>query len=106
MDSGEPQTEFVRRTLLNRRAGPDDGYARDLLDLERSLASRFPGMAGSMARANLVSRYPGEADAILRELGVRPFIPVEEERLAALVDERLRLAGLRHPLGRLPLFEA
>lgn len=96
MGEFRPQTGFVRRALEGRDFGFDAMYARDLVELERSLASPFLGMAGFMARANLVSRYPRQADAILRELGVAPFIPTEEARLATLAEERLRLAELRH----------
>ena len=72
-----------------------------LLALERFLSSRSVGMAESFALSNLLSRYPREAEAIARELGVRPFVPLEDERVSALVDERLRLAESRHPLRRL-----
>jgi hypothetical protein len=34
------------------------------------------------------------------ELGVRPFIPFEDQRLSALIDERLRLALSRTRLPR------
>jgi hypothetical protein len=95
------RTEFVRRAILERRYGPDPTYARDLLALERFLSARSVGMAESMALSNLISRYPREADAIARELGARPFVPFEDERMSALVDERLRLAESRHPLRRL-----
>ena len=57
--------------------------------------------AESLALSNLLSRYPREAEAIARELGVRPFVPIEDERVSALIDERLRLAESRHPLRRL-----
>jgi len=96
-----PRTEFVRRTLEQRRCEPDLAYARDLLALERLLSTRAVGMAESIALSNLVSRYPREVDAIVGELGVRPFVPFEDDRLAALVDERLQLALRRHPLPRL-----
>lgn len=96
-----PRTEFVRRTILERHYEPDAAYARDLLVLERFLSTRAVGMAESIALSNLVSRYPREADAIARDLGVQPFIPFEDERVSALVDERLRLAESRHPLRRL-----
>src|SRR2546422_2060882 len=59
-------------------------------------------MAESFALSNLLSRYPREAEAIARELGVRPFVPLEDERVSALVDERLRLAESPHPPRRLP----
>src|SRR5947199_162630 len=55
-------------------------------------------------RCNVVGRtgrYTREADAIVRELGVRSFIPFEDGRVAALVDERLRLALSRTRLPRL-----
>ncbi|HEX9341659.1 MAG TPA: hypothetical protein VF992_10905 [Thermoplasmata archaeon] len=96
-----PRTDFVRRTLEQRRYEPEVSYARDLLALERLLSSRAVGMADSIALSNLVSRYPREADAIVSELGVRSFVPFEDDRLAALVDERLQLALRRHPLPRL-----
>ncbi len=96
-----PRTEFVRRTILDRRYEPDVSYARDILSLERFLSSRAVGMAESIALSNLVSRYPREADAIVRELGVRPFVPSGDERVSDLIDERLRLAERRHPLRRL-----
>lgn len=101
MEEIAPRTEFVRRTILERRYEPDATYARDLLALERFLASRSVGMAESIALSNLISRYPREADTIVKELGVRQFIPFDDERVSALVDERLRLAESRHPLRRL-----
>jgi hypothetical protein len=101
MDDTNPRTEFVRRAILDRPYEPDPNYARDLLALERFLSSREVGMAESIAFSHLVSRYPREAGAIGRELGVRPFIPFEDERVAALVDERLRLALSRNRLPRL-----
>ncbi|MCI4371420.1 MAG: hypothetical protein L3J78_02105 [Thermoplasmata archaeon] len=91
----------MRHAILERRYEPDVGYARDLLALERFLSTRSVGMAESIALSNLVSRYPREADAIGKELGIRPFLPFEDERVSALVDERLRLALRRHPLRRL-----
>ncbi len=99
----EPQavTEYVRRTLESHRFGPDEGYIEDLLQLERLASTRPLGLASRMALSNLVSRYPKEADAIVRELGMRPFEPFEDERLRALTEERLRLAERRHPRGRL-----
>ena len=100
MDENTPRTEFVRRSILERSFGPDLPYAQDLLQLERLLAGSPPGMAGSLALQHLMSRYPREVDAIVGELGVRPFAPVEEARLSALVEERLWLAERRHPLGR------
>lgn len=87
--------------ILGPRYEPDITYARDLLALERFLSTRSVGMADSFILSNLISRYPREADAIVKELGVRPFIPLGDERLTALVDERLRLALRRHPLPRL-----
>jgi hypothetical protein len=101
MDLKIPKTEFVRRTINERRYEPDADYAHDLFALERFLSSRQLGMAESIAFSHLVSRYPREADSIVRELGVRPLIPLEDERLASLVDERLRIALRRHPLPRL-----
>src|SRR5712691_627948 len=101
MEELTPRTEFVRRTIFERRYEPDATYARDLLALERILDTRAVGMAESIALSNLVSRYPREADAIGRELGVRPFLPFEDERVADLVDERLRLALSRNRLPRL-----
>jgi hypothetical protein len=95
------RTEFVRRAILERRYEPDPTYAQDLLALERFLSARSVGMAESMALSNLISRYPREADAIVKELGVRRFISFDDERVAALVAERLRLAESRHPLRRL-----
>ena len=100
MDPTIPQTEFVRQTIRRGRYEPDATYARDLLALERFLSTRAIGMADSIALSHLVSRYPREADAIVRELGVRPFIPFEDERVSALVDERLRLALSRNRLPR------
>ena len=100
-DDAFPRTDFVRRTLEERRFEPDATYARDLLALERLLSSRAVGMAESIALSNLVSRYPREVDAIVGELGVRPFVPLEDDRLAALVAERLQLALRRNPLPRL-----
>jgi hypothetical protein len=101
MDETSPQTQFVRRTLKDRRYGPDEEYSHDLLKLERLAANRAPGLVDAMALSNLMSRYPKETDAILRELGVQPFVDYEDERIASLVAERLRLAEMRHPLGRL-----
>lgn len=100
MDAKIPQTDFVRRTILERRFEPDPTFAQDLLALERFLSARAVGMADSIALSHLISHYPREADAIARELGVRPFIPFEDDRISALVDERLRLALRRHPLPR------
>src|SRR2546428_7588625 len=96
------RTDFVRRAILERRYEPDAAYAQGLLALERFLSSLSVGMAESFALSNLLSRYPREAEAIARELGVRPFVPLEDERVSALVDERLRLAESRHPPRRLP----
>jgi len=101
MDPKIPQTEFVRRMLVDRPVEPDLTYARDLLALERFLSTKALGMAESIALSHLISRYPREADAIVRELGVRSFIPFEDERVAELVDERLRLALGRTRLPRL-----
>ena len=86
--------------LLERPYEPDASYARDLLALERFLSRRSVGMAESLALSNLLSRYPREAEAIMKELGVRPFVPLEDDRISALVDERLRLALGRNPLRR------
>jgi hypothetical protein len=105
MEAITPQTTFVRRTLEERRFGPDETYARDLLALERFASMRPIGLASSLALSNLISRYPKEADAILMELGVRPFEPFEDERLRSLVSERLQIAELRQRLGRLPFQE-
>lgn len=105
MEAPRAQTEFVRRALEERRFGPDETYARDLLALERLAAMRPIGLASSIALSNLVSRYPTEADAILRELGVRSFVPFEDERLRDLMAERLQIAEMRQRLGRLPAQE-
>lgn len=101
MDDPNPRTQFVRKTMFERRYEADALYIRDLLDLERFIAQPSLGIAGSMALSNLVSRYPKEADAIVREMGMRAFEPFEEARVGALMTERLRLAERRHPLGRL-----
>lgn len=101
MDEIQPRTEFVRRTLTEREYHPDGAYARDLLALERLASERPLGFASSLALTNLLSRYPREADAIVRELGMRPFVPLEEERVRDLTSERLRLAERRHPMSRL-----
>ncbi len=101
MLSGMPQTEFVRRILEERDHAPDAAYGRDLLALERFAGARPLGMASAIALSNLMSRYPREADAILGELGVRPLVDLEGNRVGALVAERLRLAEMRHPLRRL-----
>jgi hypothetical protein len=101
MEARTPQTEFVRRMILDRPFEPDPTYAGDLLALERFLSTHAVGMAESIALSHLVSRYPREADAIAKELGIRPFIPFEDERLGTLVDERLRLALSRTRLPRL-----
>ena len=95
------RTEFVRHALDARRFGPDEAYARDLLALERLVAMHPIGLASSLALSNLISRYPREADAIFEELGVRPFEPFEDERMGALVSERLRIAEMRERLGRI-----
>ncbi len=100
-----PQTDFVRRMLKERSFGPDEGYARDLLALERFASMRPIGLASSLALSNLVSRYPKEADAILRDLGVGSFEPLEDERLQSLAAERLQIAELRQRFGRLPAQE-
>ena len=101
MDGLETVTEFVRRMLLEGPVEPDASYAKDLLALERFLSRRSVGIAESLALSNLVSRYFREADAIVKELGVRPFSLFEDDRVSALVDERLRLALRRNPLPRL-----
>src|SRR5437879_12225844 len=101
MDPKIPQTEFVRRMLVDRPVEPDLTYARDLLALERFLSTKAVGMAESIALSHLISRYPREADAIVRELGVRSFIPFEDERVAELVDERFRRAPGRRRRPRL-----
>lgn len=106
MEELEAQTEFVRHMLESRRFAPDETYGRDLLQLERLASMRPLGLASRMALTNLVSRYPTEADAIVRELGARPFEPFEDERLRSLLDERLRLAERRHPLRRLDSFDS
>lgn len=105
MEGLTPQTEFVRRMLEGRRFGPDEGYARDLMALERFASMRPIGLASSLAFSNLVSRYPKEADAILKEMGVRSFEPFEDERLRSLVTERLQIADLRQRLARFPMQE-
>src|SRR5438034_1441723 len=78
------RTDFVRSAILERRYEPDASYARDLLALERFLSSRSVGMAESLALSNLLSRYPREAEAIARELGVRPFVPIEDRKSTRL----------------------
>src|SRR2546430_17207796 len=95
------QTESVRRMLVDRPVGPDLTYDRVLLALERFRSTKAVGMAESITLSHLISRYPREADAIVRELGFRSFIPFEDERVAELVDERLRLALGRTRLPRL-----
>lgn len=100
MEELRPRTEFVRRTLEDHRFGPDIAYAKDLLALERLASDRPLGFASSLALSNLISRYPKESDAILGELGVRPFVSFEEDRLRSLMSERLRLALERYPLAR------
>lgn len=99
METLVAQTEFVRRALERRPLDHDEGYARDLLQLERLAAARPLGLASSLTLSNLISRYPREADAIVRELGIRPFEPFEDERMRLLAAERLRLAELRHRAG-------
>lgn len=101
MEEIEPQTEYVRRSMEGHRFAPDESYVRDLLQLERLASTRPLGLASRMTLANLVSRYPTEADGIVRELGMRPFEAFEDERLRSLTEERLRLAERRHPLRRL-----
>jgi hypothetical protein len=101
MDEMTPRTRFVRRALFERAYEPDETFVRDLLDIERLLAQPSRGIAGSMALSNLLSRYPKESDAIVREMGMGSFEPFEESRVDALMAERLRLAEGRHPLGRL-----
>ena len=100
MDPNIAQTEFVRRMLVERPVEPDATYARDLLALERFLSTKAVGMAESIALSHLISRYPREESAMVGELGVRSFTPFEDERVAALVDERLRLALGRTRLPR------
>lgn len=100
MEPKMPQTEFVRRALAGRPTAPDAMYESDLLELERLVSTRPLGLASAMNLSNLISRYPREADAIVRELGPRPFEPLEDERLRMLSDERLRLAETRRRLGR------
>src|SRR5437870_13649593 len=99
MDPNIAQTEFVRRMLVERPVEPDATYAQDLLALERFLSTKAVGMAESIALSHLVSRHPREADAIVRQLGLRSFIPFAAERVAPLVDERPPLAfgGTRLP---------
>lgn len=102
MDANFAQTEFVRLALEGRRFDSDESYGRDLLQLERLASMRPLGLASSLTLSNLISRYPREADAIARELGMRPFEPLEDERMRTLVAERLRLADLRRRLDRFP----
>src|SRR5947207_16012353 len=92
MDPNIAQTEFVRRMLVERPGEPDATYGQDLLALERFLSTKAVGMPESIALSHLVSRYPREADAIVRELGLRSFIPFGDGRAAELVEQRLRLA--------------
>ncbi len=105
MNTSYAQTEFVRRALLRRPEDADEAYSRDLLMLERLAAMRPLGLASSLGLSNLISRYPREADAIARELGIRSFVPLEDERIRMLADERIRLAEMRSRLGRLPTSE-
>ena len=105
MNSPLIQTESVRQALLSRASDADEGYRRDLLLLERLAAARPIGLAATLTLSNLLSRYPREADSIARELGIRSFEPLEDERIHELVAERLRLAEARHPLGRLKATE-
>jgi hypothetical protein len=100
MEEPRPRTEFVRRTLEEHQYGPDMGYAKDLLALERLAADRPLGFASALALSNLMSRYPKESDAILHELGVRPFVSFDDDRVRSLMSERLRMALERHPLAR------
>lgn len=86
--------------LEDRPYGLDSTYAKDLLALERLAADRPLGFASSLALSNLMSRYPRESDAILRELGIRSFSSFEEDRVRSLTAERLQLAERRHPLRR------
>lgn len=102
METQLAQTEFVRQALARRPAEDDEAYGRDLLLLERLAAMKPLGLASAMTLANLVSRYPREADSITRELGIRPFEPLEDERLHMLTAERLRLAEVRQRLGHVP----
>src|SRR5512136_220848 len=101
MEELEARTAYVRQTRESYRFGPDEGYIRDLLQLERLASTRPLGLASRVTLTNLVSRYPREADAIVQELGMRPFEAFEDERLRTLTEERLRLAERRHPFGRL-----
>lgn len=101
MEELQPRTEYVRRALEDHRYRPDEDYLRDLLQMEHLASTRPLGLASRMTLTNLMSRYPNEADAIVRELGVRPFESFEDERLRSLTEERLRLAERRHPLRRL-----
>jgi len=91
-----PRTEFVRRLFASRPLGPD-GYLEDIVKLERALANRGPmGVASGLAFGHLLSRYPREYDVIRRELGgpIKDAHP-SEDRIALLVEERLRLAEVR-----------
>ena len=100
MDTKFAQTEFVRRALDQRPLDSDEDYRRDLLQLERLATTRPLGLAASLNLSNLISRYPRESDAIVRELGMKPFEPLEDERLRLLAAERMRLADLRHRSAR------
>ena len=100
MQTTSVQTEFVRRALMRRAEDSDEPYSHDLLLLERLAATRPLGLASSLTLSNLISRYPREADAIARELGIRSFEPLEDERIRILTAERLRLAEMRGRLGR------
>ncbi len=102
MDTSSAQTEFVRQALLRHPEDADVMYSRDLLMLERLAAMRPLGLASSLTLSNLISRYPREADAIARELGIRGFESLEDERIRMLTDERIRLAEMRGRLGHLP----
>lgn len=91
-----PRTEFLRRLVASRPLGPD-GYVEDLVKLERALANRGAmGVASGLAFGHLLSRYPREYEAIRKELG-GPLADSRPagERIALLVEERLRLAEVR-----------
>jgi len=96
MDAPYPRTDFVQRLIASRPVGPD-GYVEDLVKLERVLAHpRAMGIASGLALGHLLSRYPREYEAIRRELGAAPedWRP-DGERIARLLEERLRLAEVR-----------
>ncbi len=92
-----PRTIFVHRTIADRPYGPDEGYALDLLELERLLSGPSLGLVGSLSLGNLMSRYPVETDAIIRELGVSEGLPIDRREASALAEERLFLAEQRRP---------